>query len=63
MMIFVLIAAPTPPSLLALEGAWQAGLLGVIWSLALCGVLLKIFWMEPRVGCLWHSTWGWVGWP
>jgi hemolysin III len=46
MMIFVLIAGTyTPFCLLALDGAWRVGLLGVIWSLALCGVLLKIFWM------------------
>jgi hypothetical protein len=50
MMIFVLIAGTyTPFCLLALDGAWRVGLLGVIWSLALCGVLLKIFWMgTPR---------------
>jgi len=61
MMIFVLIAGTyTPFCLLALEGAWRVGLLGMIWGLAVCGILLKLFWMEaPR--CLWHSTWGWVG--
>jgi hemolysin III len=50
MMIFVLIAGTyTPFCLLALDGAWQAGLLGLIWSLALCGILLKLLWMDaPR---------------
>jgi hemolysin III len=50
MMIFVLIAGTyTPFCLLALEGGWRVGLLGLIWGLALCGVLLKLFWMgAPR---------------
>jgi hemolysin III len=46
MMIFVLIAGTyTPFCLLALDGAWRVGLLILIWGLALCGVLLKLFWM------------------
>ena len=50
MMIFVLIAGTyTPFCLLALEGAWRAGLLVLVWALALCGILLKLLWMEaPR---------------
>ena len=50
MTIFVLIAGTyTPVCLLALDGGWRAGLLGAIWGLALCGVLLKLFWMDaPR---------------
>jgi hemolysin III len=50
MMIFVLIAGTyTPFCLLALEGGWRVGLLGLIWGLALCGVLLKLLWMgAPR---------------
>ena len=50
MMIFVLIAGTyTPFCLLALEGAWRVGLLSMIWGLAVCGMLLKLFWMEaPR---------------
>jgi hemolysin III len=48
--IFVLIAGTyTPFCLLALDGAWRAGLLGLIWGLALCGILLKFLWMDaPR---------------
>ena len=46
MMIFVLIAGTyTPFCLLALDGAWRVGLLSVIWGLALCGILFKLFWM------------------
>jgi hemolysin III len=48
--IFLLIAGTyTPFCLLALDGAWRAGLLGAVWALALGGVLLKLVWMEsPR---------------
>jgi hemolysin III len=48
--IFILIAGTyTPVCVLALEGGWRAGLLGVIWTLALGGVALKLLWMEaPR---------------
>ena len=50
MTIFVLIAGTyTPVCLLALDGGWRLGLLGLVWGLALCGVLLKLLWMEaPR---------------
>ena len=63
MMIFVLIAGTyTPFCLLALEGAWRVGLLSMIWSLALCGVLLKIFWMgTPRwLSVALYLGMGWV---
>src|SRR5918999_4695088 len=48
--IFVLIAGTyTPFCLLALDGGWRVGLLSLVWGLALCGILLKILWMEaPR---------------
>ena len=50
MAIFVLIAGTyTPFCLLALDSGWGWGLLILVWSLALCGVSLKIFWMgAPR---------------
>jgi hemolysin III len=50
MTIFVLIAGTyTPFCLLALDGGWRWGLLALIWSLALCGVMLKVRWMDaPR---------------
>jgi len=63
MTIFILIAGTyTPICVLALEGGWRAGLLALIWTPALCGVVLKILWMDaPRwlsVGvCL---AMGWV---
>lgn len=42
-MIFVLIAGTyTPVCMLALEGGWRWWLLGIVWTLALGGVLLKV---------------------
>src|SRR5829696_7493821 len=50
MTIFILIAGTyTPICVLALEGGWRTGLLALIWTLALCGVVLKLLWMDaPR---------------
>jgi hemolysin III len=63
MTIFVLIAGTyTPFCLLALDGGWRWGLLGLIWSLALCGVLLKLLWMDaPRwLSVVLYLGMGWV---
>lgn len=63
MSIFVLIAGTyTPFCLLALDGAWRVGLLGLIWSLALCGILFKLLWMDaPRwVSVALYLGMGWV---
>jgi hemolysin III len=48
--IFVLIAGTyTPFCLLALDSRWGLWMLALVWSLALCGVSLKILWMDaPR---------------
>src|SRR5215211_3998276 len=48
--IFLLIAGTyTPFCLLALDGGWRMGLLSLIWGLALCGIVLKLLWMDtPR---------------
>lgn len=53
-MIFVFIAATyTPICLIVLHGTWQWALLFSVWSLALGGIILKIFWLNaPR----WFST-------
>ncbi len=41
--IFLLIAGTyTPVCLILLTGGWRFGLLGLVWGLALCGVLLKL---------------------
>jgi hemolysin III len=63
MSIFVLIAGTyTPFCLLALDGGWRVGLLGLIWGLALCGILLKLFWMDaPRwLSVALYLGMGWV---
>jgi hemolysin III len=63
MMIFVLIAGTyTPFCLLALDGAWRVGLLCLIWGLAVCGILLKLLWMDaPRwLSVMLYLGMGWV---
>jgi hemolysin III len=63
MSIFVLIAGTyTPFCLLALDGGWRVGLLGLIWGLALCGILLKLLWMDaPRwLSVALYLGMGWV---
>ena len=34
----------TPFMLVAIGGAWGLGLLAFVWTVALCGVALKLFW-------------------
>ncbi len=53
-MIFFYIAATyTPICLIPLRGPWGWSIFGVIWGLALAGIVLKVFWMTaPR----WLST-------
>jgi hemolysin III len=61
--IFVLIGGTyTPFCLLALDGGWRAGLLAAVWGLALCGILLKLFWMDaPRwLSVALYLGMGWV---
>lgn len=63
MMIFVLIAGTyTPILLVPLRGAWGWSLFGVIWGLALAGLVLKIFWLEaPRwLNTLLYIGMGWL---
>jgi len=53
-MIFFYIAATyTPICLIPLRGPWGWSMFGVIWGLALAGIVLKVFWLHaPR----WFST-------
>ena len=63
MMVFVLIAGTyTPICLLTLKGGWRVGLLGLVWGLALCGILLKFLWMNaPRwLSVMLYLGMGWV---
>lgn len=61
-MIFVLIAGSyTPICLISLQGYWRWGIFIAIWSLAILGVLLKIFWFNsPRI--LYTSFYIFMGW-
>jgi len=54
MMIFVLIAGTyTPVCLLPLQGPWGWTLFGLVWGVAVTGIVLKAIWMQaPR----WLST-------
>lgn len=58
-MIFVLIAGSyTPFCMLALTGAWKWSIIITVWSLAIVGIILKIFWINmPR----WLSTGFYIG--
>ena len=63
MAIFLLIAGTyTPFCLLALDGGWRVGLLCLVWGLALCGILLKLLWMDaPRwLSVALYLGMGWV---
>lgn len=53
-MIFFYIAATyTPICLIPLRGPWGWSIFGVIWGLALLGIVMKVFWLHaPR----WFST-------
>ncbi|MGL4737501.1 MAG: PAQR family membrane homeostasis protein TrhA [Cellulosilyticaceae bacterium] len=58
-MIFILIAGSyTPFCLLSLEGVWKWSIITVVWSLAIIGIFLKMFWINmPR----WLSTGLYIG--
>ncbi len=61
--IYVLIAATyTPFTLLGLRGAWGWSLFGVIWGLAVAGVVFKLFWIGrfPRVSTGIYLAMGWL---
>jgi hemolysin III len=50
-MIFVLIAGTyTPVCLVVLRGPWGWSLFGVVWALAIAGILTTLFWLnKPRI--------------
>ncbi len=58
-MIFILIAGSyTPFCMLSLTGAWRWSILITVWTLALVGITLKMFWINmPR----WLSTGFYIG--
>jgi hemolysin III len=62
-LVFVFIAGTyTPVCLIALQHGWRWGLFGLVWGIALGGLLLKVWWLH---GPVWLSTvmyvaMGWV---
>jgi hemolysin III len=63
MMIFALIAGTYAPfCLLTLDGGWRVGLLILACGVALCGILLKLLWMDaPRwLSVALYLGMGWV---
>ncbi len=62
-MIFLLIAGSyTPFTLVALRGVWGWSLFSIVWSLALFGAIVKLFWMSaPRwLYTLFYLLMGWM---
>lgn len=63
MAIYMLIAGTyTPVCLIVLQGAWRWSLLIGIWTLALTGIILKLFWMNaPRwLSTMFYILMGWL---
>ena len=61
--IYILIAGTyTPFTLVGLRGAWGWSLLGVIWGLAVAGVVFKLFWTGrfPKVSTALYIAMGWL---
>lgn len=58
-MIFILIAGSyTPFCMLSLTGAWKWSIISIVWTLAILGISLKVFWINmPR----WLSTGLYIG--
>jgi hemolysin III len=62
--IFLLIAGTyTPFALIALDGAWRAGVLATVWSGAALAIVLKVAWVDgPRwVAATIAVALGWIG--
>lgn len=63
MMIFVLIAATyTPFCLIPLRGPWGWGIFGTVWSVAVMGMVFKLFWIHaPRwLSAAMYVCMGWI---
>ncbi|CCH48812.1 PAQR family membrane homeostasis protein TrhA [Pseudodesulfovibrio piezophilus] len=62
-MIFFYIAATyTPICLIPLRGPWGWSLFGIIWGLALAGIMMKIFWLQAprRLSTAVYLAMGWL---
>lgn len=61
--IYLLIAGTyTPFTLVILKGVWGWSLFGVVWGLALAGILFKIFLMNDRYSWISTLTYVCMGW-
>lgn len=63
-MIYVLIAgSATPPILLLLDGWWRATVLGIMWTGAIAGIVLKLVAFErfAKIGAALYIVLGWAG--
>lgn len=63
MMIFFLIAGTyTPVTLVALRGGWGWTLFGIVWSVAIAGMVMKALWINmPRwFSTLIYTLMGWI---
>jgi hemolysin III len=61
--IFLLIAGTyTPITLVGLQGAWGWSIFGVIWALALAGIVCKVFFMEQtfKFSSFFYLAMGWM---
>lgn len=62
-MIFILIAGTyTPVCLIALDSYWRWGLLLLIWTFSLLGIIFKLFWVDcPKwLSSIMYVLLGWV---
>ncbi len=62
--IFLLIAGTyTPVSLVSLKGGWGWTLFGLIWGVAVFGIVLEVFFMDrfPKLTLTTYLTMGWLG--
>ena len=63
MMIYILIAGTyTPICFIALRGPWGWSLFGVVWGLAIIGIVFKVYWIHaPRwISTLIYLFMGWM---
>lgn len=63
-MIYVLIAGSyTPICLIVLSGEWRWYLFAAVWSVALMGILKKVFWFSAPhwISVLFYLAMGWMG--
>lgn len=61
--IYLLIAGTyTPYMLISLKGAWGYSMVSIIWSLALVGIVFKLFFTEkfPKVSLITYLLMGWL---